>query len=124
MKIKKKFHAPQIIFMLINYIYHFFSLFVKIRKLNHQTLFDLILAANYLDNKHLLEGACKVVASDMLKKTDDEIRQMWGVTNDFVSTKKKKNKREKEFDFLQILKKKIKDSRGTSTLRRRKEMVC
>jgi len=53
-------------------------------KLNHQTLFDLILAANYLDNKHLLEGACKVVASDMLKKTDDEIRQMWGVTNDFT----------------------------------------
>ena len=82
--------------MLINYIYHFFSLFVKIRKLNHQTLFDLILAANYLDNKHLLEGACKVVASDMLKKNDDEIRQMWGVTNDFVS---KKTKREKRLTF-------------------------
>lgn len=54
-------------------------------KLTTEELFDLILAANYLDNKHLLEGACKVVASDMLKKSDDEIRKMWKIDNDFVS---------------------------------------
>lgn len=53
-------------------------------KLNQQEMFDLILAANYLENKHLLECTCKFVASDMLKKTDDEIRKMWGVENDFT----------------------------------------
>ena len=53
-------------------------------KFNHTQLFDLILAANYLDNKHLLECACKTAAKDMTTKTDEEIRQMWGVQNDFT----------------------------------------
>lgn len=53
-------------------------------KLETSVLFELILAANYLENKHLLEGACKVVAADMLTKSDDDVRKMWGIINDFT----------------------------------------
>lgn len=54
------------------------------RDIDQQQLFALILAANYLDHTHMRESACKVVAKSMMTMTDDEIRSMWGVTNDFV----------------------------------------
>ncbi|KAJ1556951.1 hypothetical protein HK096_009925, partial [Nowakowskiella sp. JEL0078] len=37
-------------------------------------MFDIILAANYLDMKHLLDLGCKTVANIMKGKTIDEIR--------------------------------------------------
>jgi len=57
------------------------SEFVNIEQ---EILFELILAANYLDIKGLLDLACAKVASMIKGKTPEEIRQTFNITNDFT----------------------------------------
>ncbi|RDX70496.1 SKP1-like protein 1B, partial [Mucuna pruriens] len=53
-------------------------------KVDQATLFDLILAANYLNIKSLLDLTCQTVA-DMIKgKTPEEIRKTFNIKNDFT----------------------------------------
>merc|ERR1711939_954850 len=54
-------------------------------KVDDDTLFSLILAANYLDIKSLLDLTCKTVA-DYIKqcKTPQEIRRRFNIKNDFT----------------------------------------
>ncbi len=47
-------------------------------------LMDVILAANYMDLRPLLELACAKVASQVKGKTIDEIRTTFGIVNDFT----------------------------------------
>ena len=52
---------------------------------NDEVLFDIILAANYLDIKDLLDLSCKRVADDIKKcKTPQEIRRRYNIKNDFT----------------------------------------
>jgi S-phase kinase-associated protein 1 len=47
-------------------------------------LFELILAANYMDIKPLLDLTCATVASMIKGKTPDDIRATFNIKNDFT----------------------------------------
>lgn len=53
-----------------------------------EKLFELMLAANYLDVEDLLEVACKTVAQSMVGKSADEIRERFGLENDMPEVAK------------------------------------
>lgn len=52
-------------------------------------LFLMITAANYLDIKGMLDITCDCVAKMMIGKTPEEIRQHFGIKNDFTEEEEK-----------------------------------
>merc|ERR1712196_574208 len=64
-------------------------------KVDDDTLFSLILAANYLDIKSLLGLTCKTVA-DYIKqcKTPQEIRRRFNIKNDFTPEEEEEVRKE------------------------------
>uniref|UniRef100_A0A914DYI2 Skp1-related protein n=1 Tax=Acrobeloides nanus TaxID=290746 RepID=A0A914DYI2_9BILA len=52
-------------------------------KIDQVTLFEIILAANYLDVKGLLDVACKAVANMIKGKSPEDIRRTFNIKNDF-----------------------------------------
>lgn len=52
------------------------------------TLFEMILAANFLDLKPMLDVTCKAVAEMIKGKTPDEIKKVFGVEGDFTQEEK------------------------------------
>ncbi|XP_047975604.1 SKP1-like protein 1 [Salvia hispanica] len=68
-------------------------------KVDQATLFDLILAANYLNIKNLLDLTCQTVA-DMIKgKTPEEIRKTFNIKNDFTPEEEAEVRRENQWAF-------------------------
>nr|ACA61784.1 SKP1-like protein 2 [Petunia x hybrida]ACT35738.1 SKP1-like 1 [Petunia x hybrida] len=68
-------------------------------KVDQSTLFDLILAANYLNIKSLLDLTCQTVA-DMIKgKTPEEIRKTFNIKNDFTPEEEEEVRRENAWAF-------------------------
>ncbi|KAL1215743.1 SKP1-like protein 4 [Cardamine amara subsp. amara] len=63
------------------------------------TIFDLILAANYLNIKSLLDLTCQNVA-DMIKgKTPEEIRTVFNIVNDFTPEEEEAVRKENQWAF-------------------------
>ncbi|KAI3864417.1 hypothetical protein MKX03_007772 [Papaver bracteatum] len=75
------------------------KILAKFVNVDQATLFDLILAANYLNIKELLDLTCQTVA-DMIKgKTPEEIRKTFNIKNDFTPEEEEEVRRENQWAF-------------------------
>ena len=63
-------------------------------KVDQSTLFELILAANYLNIKPLLDLCCLTVANMIKGKTPEEIRKTFNIVNDFTPEEEEEVRRE------------------------------
>ena len=71
----------------------------KFVKVDKSTLFDLILAANYLNIKGLLDRTCAEVAKMIKGKTPEEIRTAFNIQNDFTPEEEEEVRRENQWAF-------------------------
>ncbi|KDN53241.1 putative negative regulator sulfur controller-3 [Tilletiaria anomala UBC 951] len=69
----------------------------KFINVDQEMLFEIILAANYLDIKPLLDVGCKTVALMIKGKTPDEIRKLFNIQNDFTPEEEEQIKKENEW---------------------------
>ena len=56
----------------------------KFVEVGQEILFELILAANYMDIKTLMDLSCAKVATMIMGKTPEEIRKQFNIVNDFT----------------------------------------
>lgn len=68
-------------------------------KVDQVTLFELILAANYLDIKSLLDLTTQATADMMVGKSIEEIRKMFNIVNDFTKEEEEEIRRENQWAF-------------------------
>ncbi|KAA8572522.1 hypothetical protein EYC84_003133 [Monilinia fructicola] len=69
----------------------------KFMQVDQEMLFEIILAANYLDIKALLDVGCKTVANMIKGKSPEEIRKTFNITNDFTPEEEEQIRRENEW---------------------------
>ncbi|KAI5806519.1 E3 ubiquitin ligase complex SCF subunit sconC [Peziza echinospora] len=69
----------------------------KFMQVDQEMLFEIILAANYLDIKPLLDVGCKTVANMIKGKTPEEIRKTFNIQNDFTPEEEDQIRRENEW---------------------------
>lgn len=66
-------------------------------KVDQGTLFELILAANYMEIRPLLDLTCKTVANMIKGKNPEEIRKTFNIINDFTPEEEEQVRRENEW---------------------------
>lgn len=69
----------------------------KFMAVDQEMLFEIILAANYMDIKPLLDCGCKTVANMIKGKTPDEIRKTFNIVKDFTPEEEATIRRENEW---------------------------
>jgi len=69
----------------------------KFMEVDQEMLFEIILAANYLDIKPLLDVGCKTVANIIKGKTPEEIRKTFNIVNDFTPEEEAQLRKENEW---------------------------
>lgn len=62
-------------------------------------LFDLILAANYLNVKSLLDVTCQAVADRIKDYSVEQVRQIFDIVNDFTPEEEEKVRQENAWAF-------------------------
>nr|GME05424.1 SKP1-like protein 1A [Ipomoea batatas] len=68
-------------------------------KVDHQTLLDLIMAANFLNVKSLLDLTCQAIANLIENKTVEELRKNFNIQNDFTPEEEEEVRRENAWAF-------------------------
>ena len=66
---------------------------------DHATLFDIILAANYLNMGALLQLTCQTVARMIKGKSPEEIRTILNIKNDFTPEEEEQVRQENQWAF-------------------------
>jgi len=69
----------------------------KFMQVDQEMLFEIILAATYLDIKPLLDVGCKTVANMIKGKSPEEIRKTFNIQNDFTPEEEEQIRRENEW---------------------------
>lgn len=69
----------------------------KFMQVDQEMLFEIILAANYLDIRALLDVGCKTVANMIKGKSPEEIRKTFNIANDFTPEEEDQIRRENEW---------------------------
>ncbi|KAH3674352.1 hypothetical protein WICMUC_003378 [Wickerhamomyces mucosus] len=69
--------------------------FLKV--VDQEMLYEIILAANYLNIRPLLDAGCKTVAEMIRGKSAEEIRRTFNIVNDFSPEEEAAIKRENEW---------------------------
>ncbi len=58
---------------------------------------ELILAANYLDIKQLLDSSCKAIANEIKGQSPEQIRQKFNIKNDFTPEEEEAARKDNEW---------------------------
>jgi S-phase kinase-associated protein 1 len=61
------------------------------------TLIEVVLLANFLEFNYMLEAMCCAMAGLMKDRTTEQIREDWGIKNDFTKEEEEKIKKENQF---------------------------
>jgi S-phase kinase-associated protein 1 len=68
-------------------------------KIDSATLFELVIAANYLNINNLLNLTCSTIGEMIKGKTSEEIRQTFNIANDFSPEEEEEIRKENQWAF-------------------------
>ncbi|KAL1196599.1 SKP1-like protein 11 [Cardamine amara subsp. amara] len=71
----------------------------KFMKIDQSTILDVMVAANYLVIKSLLDLTCQTIADMIVGKTPEQIREHFSIENDFTEEEFKEVQRENQWAF-------------------------
>ncbi|OVA10211.1 SKP1 component [Macleaya cordata] len=69
------------------------------KMIDQVTLFDIIMAANYLNIKSLMELTCQTVADMIKDKSVEDVRKIFNIVNDFTPEEEAAIRQENQWAF-------------------------
>jgi S-phase kinase-associated protein 1 len=70
---------------------------MEFMKVDQEMLFEIVMAANFLDIEALLKTGCKTIANLIKGKSPEEIRQHFNIINDFTPEEEAQIRKENEW---------------------------